>query len=126
MNKKAIEKNKLILEFMGFRPQMQGPDRYHWNDAPFFYCTKGTPEEVLEGVAGYVKYDKSIDALLHILDKIEKEHGYVLVMSLTYSYWTHTDNEPNPFFDDYGGYENVSNIYEQVVRMIEFLNNKNK
>ena len=62
--------NKLITEFMGLEPTMMGKDLYGYSDSPFFSCTEKTPEKVMENIVKYVKYDKSWDWLMPVVEKI--------------------------------------------------------
>ena len=65
-----LEKNLLILDFMGEKPKMKSPDRYSWSDLPYFSCVYDTPEEVMDAVAKYMRYDMSWKLLMPVLEKL--------------------------------------------------------
>jgi hypothetical protein len=71
------EKKKLLTEFMGVRPLMNGPDRYHLSDMPFFSTTNDTPEDCLKSYIEYSKYDTSWDWIMPVICKIESLGYYV-------------------------------------------------
>lgn len=68
--KTTIEKNRMLLDFMGEKPRMIGPDLYAWSEQPFFYCSYNTPEEVMDAVAKYIKYHEDFSCLMPVLEKI--------------------------------------------------------
>ena len=66
-----MKENKLIAEFMGLENQILSTGNIHsWSDAPFFYITKNSKEEVMKGIVKYSKYHKSWDWLMPVIEKI--------------------------------------------------------
>lgn len=60
----------MLLDFMGEKPRMIGPDDYVWNDSPFFYCRENNPDKVMDYMAEYAKYDSDWTWLMRVLEKI--------------------------------------------------------
>lgn len=65
----TIENNKMIAEFMGVKPLMESPDVYTYSDLPFYSIREDNPEDVMEGIAKYVKYSSSWDWLIPVVEK---------------------------------------------------------
>lgn len=65
-----IETNKIVLRYMNVSPIMSGPDSYYYTDSPWFHTHANTPDEVMNGMADYAKYDKSWDWLIPVTTKI--------------------------------------------------------
>lgn len=68
--KTTIEKNRMLLNFMRVYPIKLSETTYHYSDAPFFYCSKNTREEVLDAMAEYAKYDSDWSWLMKVVDKL--------------------------------------------------------
>ena len=66
-----FEKKKLMAEFMGLRPKMEAPDVYTFSDMPWFSIRKNNPEEVMNAIVKYSKYDTDYNWLMGVVDKIE-------------------------------------------------------
>ena len=65
-----MKENKLIAEFMGLENQILSTGNIHsWSDAPFFYITKNSKEEVMKGIVKYSKYHTSWDWLMPVAEK---------------------------------------------------------
>ena len=69
------------------------------------------------------RYDSSWNWLMLVLNKISNKDGYVLVMAQGYSYWT-DDTGNNPLEIDFGGYEDIKNIFGAIVELIKYLENE--
>lgn len=106
-----MESNKLILNFMGVKPTMESPDVYSYSDGIFFSVRKNTPEEVMNAIAKYAKYQTSWDWLIPVIKKI-REVVELNNMQLYNSF----AQRLNPF--EY----NIESIYDGVV---EFIKNYN-
>ena len=106
-----MESNKLILNFMGVKPTMESPDVYTYNDGVFFSVRKNTPEEVMDAIAKYAKYQTSWDWLIPVIKKI-REVVELNNMQLYNSF----AQRLNPF--EYS----IESIYDGVV---EFIKNYN-
>ena len=64
-----IEKNKMIMAFMGVEPDNVRGSYYSWSDQPFFYTNSPDKEEVLRSIAEYMKYDTSYDFIMPVAEK---------------------------------------------------------
>lgn len=106
-----MESNKLILEFMGVKPTMESPDVYSYSDGIFFSVRKNTPEEVMDAIAKYAKYQTSWDWLIPVIKKIKG-----IVESTNMPMYVGMSQRLNPF--EY----NIESIYDGVV---EFIKNYN-
>ena len=68
---KNLESNKLIVDFMGIKPNMYSPDNYGWADQPYYSINEDTFEKVMKGIVSYVKYDSDWNWLMIVVEKIE-------------------------------------------------------
>ena len=66
-----MENNKLIAEFMGLKPKMESPDVYVFNDMPYFSVRENNPEDVMNAIVKYSKYDSDWNWLMEVVEKIE-------------------------------------------------------
>ena len=108
--KTISEKNKLIIEFMGLKPKMEGPDVYTYNDGVFFMCREDSPEKVIEAMSRYVKYNSSWDWLMPVVSKITTNEKYIGLMQRE----NIMDTIPYGLMDD---------VYEYVIQFIEWYKN---
>ena len=64
--------NKIIAEFMGLKPKMESPDIYVFNDMPYFSVRENNPEDVMNAIVKYSKYNSDWNWLMQVVEKIEK------------------------------------------------------
>jgi len=66
-------KNMILLDYMGTKPKMSGPDSYYYMDGIFYSISEDTPEKVMIGLSQYAKYSTSWDWLMPVVGKISTE-----------------------------------------------------
>jgi hypothetical protein len=67
-----VEKNIVIVEFMGIAPKDYLLDgTYYYRDSPWFFTT-GSYTEVQQAIVDYVKYHSSWDWLMPVIQKLFK------------------------------------------------------
>ena len=71
----VLSGNRLICDFMGVKPKSYIPEVFYWQDAPFFYVSEHGMEKVMDAIVGYVKYHKSWDWLMPVVEKIKSAAG---------------------------------------------------
>jgi hypothetical protein len=60
-----IEKNKLLMEFMGIKPYWSPIlQSWQWSDSPWVTTSNPDKEKVWDSMADYVKFDKKWDGWL--------------------------------------------------------------
>jgi hypothetical protein len=101
--------NRLIVEFMGFKPKMEIPDVYSYSDMPFFSIRENTPEKVVEGFIGYSKYHTSWDWLMPVVSKITQNEDFI-------------GNEYRESILDTIPYGNIEDSYKVVIEFIKYYN----
>lgn len=84
---------------------------FHYDDAPI----KAWVRKDLSYNGGY---HEKMDFLMEVLQKIGNKTGYELVIGSADSHWNNMGE--NPFEEDFGGYEDVLNIYEAIVAFIKW------
>ena len=111
--KNIIENNKLITEFMGLFDKILSTGNIHsWSDAPFYYTTEDTKEKVIKNICKYSKYDSDWNWLMTVVFKcLEICHNEML-------------NEWENGFSDSFFSRDINCMYSEVVRFIEWYNNK--
>jgi hypothetical protein len=73
MNKdQIIENNKVIMKYMGIEPKFI-LGKYRWDDLPYFVTSNESKRKTINSVAEYVKYHKSWDWLMPVVEKIEED-----------------------------------------------------
>lgn len=105
--KTTIEKNRMLLDFMGEKPRMIGPDDYVWNDSPFFYCREDNPEKVMDAVAEYIPYNSDWNRLIQVV-------GKCLESGDNTDKWDEIFNALSTV--------NKNTVYEAVVEFVEWYN----
>jgi hypothetical protein len=83
----VLSGNRLICDFMGVKPKSYIPEVFYWQDAPFFYVSEHGMEKVMDAIVGYVKYHKSWDWLMPVVEKIIKTIGVKTYQECTYEEW---------------------------------------
>jgi hypothetical protein len=83
------------------------------------------PDENLKGWVNETNfinhYTDQWDDLMEVVKAIAEKTEYELVMSYGYSYWNNGGENP---LEEFGGYENISAIYEAVIEFIKWYNNQ--
>jgi hypothetical protein len=134
--KTTREKNRMLLDFMGVKPNMVGPGKYSWSDSPFFYCTEDTPEKVMESVSKYAKYSTDWNWLMKVVEKIETLKYFkreVSVKITKYAVSIQSLNGDGVILSEnifskwatYGGEEKLRATFDACVEFVEYVN-KNK
>ena len=109
--------NKLIADFLGASANKGGEyDMYQILD---FLEDKPTSKHYY--FASEMQFNESWDWLMVVLNKIST-FDFELVMHIDSSYWNAYGE--NPLNKEFGGYENISNIYEAITEFIKWYNNK--
>ena len=111
-NTETQENNKIIAEFMGYEIQKDPTERFFGR-----YKTPITKVWVKENE---LSFDSDWNWLMPVLIEIGNKTGFALTLGENYCYWNN-DGE-NPFAREYGGYDNILNIYEAVVDLIKWYN----
>lgn len=65
-------------------------------------------------------YHISYDKLFTVIKKIGEDTGYELIMYWNTSYWNKFGEDP--LVKEFGGYEDISNLYQAVVELINWWN----
>ena len=125
-----FEKKKLIANFMGLKPKMESPDVYSFSDMPFFSIRKYNPEEVMDAIIKYSKYDTDYNWLMGVVDKIESMsyvvgRHFVLRTESAYVQFIIDRMNINPFgkWGTCGGGENKKTaIFNACCEFIEWYN----
>ncbi len=75
-----MENNKLIVEFMGLKPKMESPDVYVFSDMPYFSVRENNPEDAMNAIVKYSKYDSDWNWLMKVVEKIENYNEFTDVL----------------------------------------------
>ena len=125
-----MENNKLIAEFMGLKPKMESPDVYVFNDIPYFSVRENNPEDVMNAIVKYSKYDSDWNWLMSVVEKIntiDEDRFTVQIFSMdTYIY----DSKDRNFIIKteliYNPDELIKSVYNTCVEFIKWYNKQNK
>jgi hypothetical protein len=144
-----ILERKLICDFMGIEPKKSNMSagEYFYSDLPFF-STRGSKDEVMTSICGYLNFEKDWKLLISVLAKI-KELGYYINMDYlsTEGYIStspYSDKivlakvycKENPFVSNPPTPENpiyipeyndpMEALYNLILRFIRYYNNQGK
>lgn len=130
----VLEQNRMIAEFMGIKPKLESPDVYTYSDMPFFSVRENTPENVMNAISKYVKYNSSWDWLIPVIEKIEKL-GFIIKTTssptISGKWYSHSIELKKSAFEsniieissDYSNNESkLSTYYRFCVEFIEWYN----
>lgn len=84
----------------------------------FQYEKKNLKEWVFKDKTYAGIYHTDFNELFEIIKKIGEDYGYELVLGFNYSYWNKFGS--NPLNKEFGGYENIKNIYQAVIEFIKW------
>ena len=119
-----IENNKLIAEFMGLKPKMESPDVYVFNDMPYFSVRENNPEDVMNAIVKYSKYDSDWNWLMPVVEKIESLGNDILITS---NYIQITYDKGEKFITiELEGNIKIFAVYNACIEFIKWYNEQNK
>ena len=117
MEAKIIEGNKLIAEFMGFKPA-QCINGWAWDNNKIIKPISLHGSLINAKENG--KFHSSWDWLMPVVMEIGNRTGYTLLMGETHSYWCNEGQHDE--LSEFGGYSNIENIWEAVIEFIKWHN----
>ena len=121
-----IENNKIIVEFMGLKPKMESPDIYVFNDMPYFSVRENNPEDVMNAIVKYSKYNSDWNWLMKVVEKIntiDEDRFTVQIFSMdTYIYDSKYRNFIIKTELTYNPDELIKSVYNTCVKFIKWYN----
>ena len=112
----TTETNKKFAEFLGVKSDnsgwYEGTDLYNVG-LPFSYGAMGNGTRDL-------KFHNDWNWLMLVIQEIANKTGYNLVINCSYSYWNKFGE--NPLNKEFGGYENIENIYQACSEFVDYYN----
>lgn len=126
-----MENNKLIAEFMGLKPKMESPDVYVFNDMPYFSVRENNPEDVMNAIVKYSKYDSDWSWLMEVVEKIEslptmKDNGNFFFEIHQDSITVFNSTRMDIIIEVIGQGSRINNTYQAVIEFIQWYNKQNK
>ena len=126
-----MENNKLIAEFMGLKPKMESPDVYVFNDMPYFSVRENNPEDVMNAIVKYSKYDSDWSWLMEVVEKIEslptmKDNGNFFFEIHQDSVTVFNSTRMDIIIEVMGQGSRINNTYQAVIEFIQWYNKQNK
>jgi hypothetical protein len=128
-----IEKNKMILDFMGVKPGFNSfTNKWGWGDGIFFMTSSDTEEEVVESMSEYAKYNSDWNWIMKVVEEIGLRNfhdknlmGIVTIHGLNRTSIRCYINEELINVIDCSGVSGIGSIYDACIEFIEWYN-KNK
>lgn len=129
--KNILENNKLIAEFMGLKPKMESPDVYVFSDMPYFSVRENNPEDVMNAIVKYSKYDSDWSWLMEVVEKIEslptmKDNGNFFFEIHQDSVTVFNSTCMDIIIEVIGQESRINNTYQAVIEFIQWYNKQNK
>lgn len=126
-----MENNKLIAEFMGLKPKMESPDVYVFNDMPYFSVRENNPEDVMNAIVKYSKYDSDWNWLMSVVEKIEQlknRHNFTFSVKISGNYCTIESYNYSLIVRivECNDTTKLKSVYNACVRFIKWYNKQNK
>jgi hypothetical protein len=72
MEKTLFEKKKVLVDFMGLKPQQFG-NNYSWSHSPFYFTNSVNYDKVMNGIIAYVPYNTEWNWLMPVVGRISKD-----------------------------------------------------
>ena len=116
----VLSGNRIICEFMDAKPKLVG-DLYFWNHAPFFYVSERDENIAMDAIVGYVKYHKSWDWLMPVVEKIIKMYKNKIIDEVDFDEWASLTHLTRMSIG-----EPIEYVYDAVVNYIKYYNTLTK
>lgn len=118
-----MRKNRLIAGFMGITPKLIGPDRYAVNiDSYEFHGKMDYMLDLIDAIL----YDKSLDKLFEVVDKIESLGYRTELYSGSMILFRIGKPSERRYFLEYSCNTKIETIYNACVGFIEWYNKQQK
>lgn len=111
-SEKVTQESKLIAEFMGFEPFHNNHYRCLFE---LYHNDQILPPQ-------HMRFHSSFDWLMPVIDKLEQETGYGLVLGSDYAYWNKFGE--NPLDEEFSGITRLETAYEATIGLIQWHNSQ--